>query len=84
MTTIEVLTVPNCPNAPATIELLRTCLHRLHLNIPIQQRIGEYPSPTILIDGVDLMGTPPSATPTCRLDLPTKEQIMTALCRRRT
>ncbi|WP_147128759.1 hypothetical protein [Nocardia ninae] len=48
MTTIEVLTVPNCPNAPTTIGLLRTCLDRLDLNIPIQQRIGEYPSPTIL------------------------------------
>ncbi|MEV4126789.1 alkylmercury lyase [Nocardia sp. NPDC049707] len=79
MTTIEVLTVPGCPNAPATLDLLRTCLDRLSLTIPIQQRIGDYPSPTVLINGIDIMGTPTGSAPACRLDLPTEDRIMKAL-----
>ncbi|WP_370012724.1 alkylmercury lyase [Nocardia cyriacigeorgica] len=79
MTTIEVLTVPDCPNAPAALDLLRSCLDRLGLTIPIQQRTGDYPSPTILINGADIMGAPEHSTPACRLDLPTEDHIMTAL-----
>ncbi|SLJ75595.1 hypothetical protein [Mycobacteroides abscessus] len=79
MTTIELLTVPDCPNAPDALDLLRTCLDRLGMSIPIHQRTGDYPSPTILINGVDIMGTTAADEPSCRLDLPTEDHIMTAL-----
>jgi hypothetical protein len=79
MTTIEVLTVPDCPNAPATIEMLRRCLDQLGLDIPIHQHIGNYPSPTVLIDGVDIMGSPATTTAACRLDLPTEQRILSTL-----
>jgi hypothetical protein len=81
MTTIEVLTVPDCPNAPAAIALLRACLDRVCLDIPIRQRVGDYPSPTILIDGADVMDPPATSTPACRLDLPTAQRIMASLVR---
>ncbi|MGH8997118.1 MAG: hypothetical protein ACRDYB_14000 [Acidimicrobiales bacterium] len=40
---------------------------------------GPYPSPTLLVDGVDATGRPTTAGPSCRLDLPTEEEILTSL-----
>ena len=40
---------------------------------------GPYPSPTLLIDGIDVTGRDPGTEPCCRLDLPTEEDILMAL-----
>ncbi len=41
---------------------------------------GSYPSPTLLINGIDVAtGRPPTDQVCCRLDVPTREQIVTAL-----
>ncbi|RZS43509.1 hypothetical protein EV193_102489 [Herbihabitans rhizosphaerae] len=48
--------------------------------VPTHERQGAYPSPTVVIDGRDVVtGAPPATDACCRLDLPTHEQIHTAL-----
>jgi len=47
----------------------------------VEQLEGPYPSPALLIDGADVTGKPLVQQPSCRLDLPTEEQIMAALAR---
>ena len=43
------------------------------------ERIGDYPSPTVLVNGDDVMGQPSTSGPTCRLDVPTEDRVMAAL-----
>lgn len=49
--------------------------------MPVVERVGEYPSPTVLVNGVDVMtgatGTP--TTQACRLDQPTPQRVLAAL-----
>jgi hypothetical protein len=81
---VELLLAPDCPNASAARAVLATCLRRLGLDIRVRERVGEFASPTILVDGIDAMtgvtGVPP--TQACRLDLPTQARVLAALRRR--
>jgi hypothetical protein len=78
---VELLWAPDCPNAPAARAVLAECIDRLGLDIAVRERVGDYPSPTILVDGVDVMtdqrGAPP--VPACRLDVPTAARLLAAL-----
>jgi hypothetical protein len=78
---IELLLSPHCPNAAAARSLLAACLVRSGLDIEVQERVGDYPSPTILVDGVDVMTARPGAPArqACRLDVPTAEAVLAAL-----
>lgn len=78
---VELLTSPGCPNATAARRLLWDCL--VEVGVPedvVVERVGAYPSPTVLVDGVDVM-TPDAevATDACRLDLPTRDCVLAAL-----
>ncbi|ORV61088.1 hypothetical protein [Mycobacterium gastri] len=78
---IELLTSPGCPNAAAARATITECLTSLGIDVPIIDRVGSYPSPTVLVDGVDVMR--PEAGPpignACRLDLPTPSRVFDAL-----
>ena len=78
---VELLLTPQCPNAAAARSVLAACLHRLNLDLPVRERVGDYPSPTILVDGVDVMTGQPGVAPgqACRLDLPTRQRVLRAL-----
>jgi hypothetical protein len=76
---VELLAVPDCPNVNRVRDLLRACLDRQGLRMEVVERVGDFPSPTVLVDGVDVMGTPAGAGVSCRLDLPTEERILAAL-----
>ena len=84
---IELLTSPGCPNAETTRKILADCLSSLGIDEPIIDRVGTYPSPTVLIDGSQLFTAqaamrPAAKAPTgdaCRLDLPTPQHILDAL-----
>jgi len=76
---IELLQVPDCPHAPAARQLVRDCLARLGVAAPIEDRVGRYPSPTVLIDGHDVMGSPHDAGAACRLDRPTTDRVLAAM-----
>ena len=81
---IELLTAPGCPHAAAARATVIECLSAVGLDAPIIDRVGRYPSPTVLVDGVDVM-RPESGVPNgdaCRLDLPTPQHVLDALNRR--
>lgn len=80
-TLIEVLHTPGCPHVDETRSLLRSCLAELAIDTPIQERKGDYPSPTILVNGVDVMGRDAVHGAMCRLDLPAREHVIGALTR---
>jgi hypothetical protein len=77
---IELRTSPRCPNAASTRQLLAECLATAGIEEPVIERVGAYPSPTVLIDGVDVMRPGETvAGDACRLDLPTSERLLAAL-----
>jgi hypothetical protein len=78
---VELLLVPNCPHADTTRAALTQCPDDLGRPITVVERVGDYPSPTILINGVDVMtGTTATPhTPACRLDQPTPQRLLAAL-----
>jgi hypothetical protein len=76
---VELLRSPGCPNADAARQLLRECLAELSLDLDVTERVGGFPSPTVRVNGIDVMGEPGSSQASCRLDLPTRENIIAAL-----
>jgi hypothetical protein len=75
---IEILTSTGCPNATAVRTVVADCLTALGNDVPIIERVGRYASPTVLVDGVDVM-RPDDGMPdadACRLDLPTAQRIL--------
>jgi hypothetical protein len=77
---VELRSVPDCPNlAPARHEL-RAALADVGLPLAVvTEVVGDYPSPSILVNGVDVMGGIGDGSAACRLDLPTGERIRAAL-----
>jgi hypothetical protein len=76
---IELLQVPGCPNVAGARQTLESCLQQLGLDVPIVERVGDFASPSILVDGVDVMGKHELSGAACRLDLPTEDRILAAL-----
>ncbi len=76
---IEMLFVLDCPLVGDLRRLLDRCLSRNGLSAAVEEIEGPYPSPTLLINGVDAAGRPTALGPSCRLDLPTEQQIRAAL-----
>lgn len=77
---IELLHVAGCPNVDAARELLRACLAELDLAVNVIAVEGNFPSPTIRVNGRDIMGAAPDYTHAfCRLDVPTRERLVAAL-----
>ena len=78
---IELLTAPGCPHAAAARATITECVSALGIDVTIIDRVGRYPSPTVLVDGVDVMrpGSGVRSGDACRLDLPTAQRILDAL-----
>lgn len=76
---VELVYAPDCPNAPAARSVVRRCLDRLGLQVPVEETEGHLPSPTVLVDGYDVMGQPTAPSPSCRLDVPTEDRILAVL-----
>lgn len=60
---------------------LRECLAETGMgDEPVETVVGDHPSPTLVVDGLDIAtGAPVAGAPRCRMDLPTHDQIRTAL-----
>ena len=52
---IELLISPGCPNADAARRVIADCLADLGIDVLVIDRVGQYRSPTVLVDGVDVM-----------------------------
>ena len=78
---VEFLQYEGCPLAAAALQLLRECLVALAISVPVLVRVGDYPSPTVLVDGVDVMDPAAklSEVSACRIDVPTRERVLAAL-----
>lgn len=78
---IQLLSVPDCPLVESARSTLRNSLAQTHIDAIVEELVGDYSSPTVLIDGFDVTGRPrePRNQASCRLDLPTEEQILVAL-----
>jgi hypothetical protein len=78
--TVELLLVPDCPNAATARTVLAESLSALGLDITVMERVGDHPSPTVLVDGVDVMtGVAEAPSTGCRLDVPTAVPVLAAL-----
>lgn len=76
MATVELLYFPHCPNVPAAREQLRRAFAAVDApptwievdvtsdEVPVHAR--GYGSPSILVDGKDVMGAAPGAGSSCR------------------
>lgn len=78
---VELRSVPECPNLAPAREELHAALADLGLPAVVTEVVGDYPSPSILVNGVDVMGGTGDGPAACRLDLPTGERIRAALRR---
>lgn len=77
---VQLLCVPDCPLAEQVRATLQECLRQTAIPVLVEELEGPYPSPTLLVHGVDVVtGTVPSREACCRLDLPTRTQILDAL-----
>lgn len=78
-TRIQILQVPGCPLVDRLIDEVERCLTEINVGEPVEILVGHYPSPTLVIDGVDVAtGRPVEGEPRCRMDLPSKGQIRAA------
>ncbi|QGK69961.1 alkylmercury lyase [Allosaccharopolyspora coralli] len=77
--TIELRYVPDCPLVGQARATLRSALARAETTAHVEERVGDYPSPTLAINGRDALGHPLETHECCRLDLPTEPQILDAL-----
>jgi predicted Fe-Mo cluster-binding NifX family protein len=82
---IEILTAPGCPHAASAKEMVSQCLATLGVDVPVINRVGRYASPTVLVDGVDVMRAEQQSHvgDACRLDLPTPQRLLSVLANRR-
>ena len=78
---VELLHYEGCPLAPAAHRLVRQCLIALGIPEPVLVRVGDGPSPTVLVDGIDVMrpAAELSKARVCRIDVPTRECVLAAL-----
>ncbi|MPY79212.1 MAG: alkylmercury lyase [Actinophytocola sp.] len=77
---VELITAPECPHADDARSMIADCLAQLDLTAQVIETVGPYPSPTVLVDGEDVMGRPAGRDANaCRLDLPTRERVMDAM-----
>jgi hypothetical protein len=79
---VQLLHVTDCPLVGRVRDTLNGCLQSVGFPVRVEDLEGDYPSPTLLIDGIDVAtGTAPPRQMCCRFDLPTCVQITTALNR---
>jgi hypothetical protein len=81
MTRIVILQVPGCPMVERVRETVQRALKRCGVRAEIEDLVGDYPSPTLLINGQDVTGAQWGDCSACRLDLPTEDQVVAALVR---
>lgn len=79
MIKVELLHVPDCPNVEGARRLVRSCLSELDITAQIEELEGDFPSPTVRVNDLDVMGEPLNTGAFCRLDLPTRERVLAAL-----
>lgn len=79
---VQLLHIPDCPLTERVRDTLDDCLRHVAFAVRVEELEGSYPSPTLVIYGIDVAtGAAPSREICCRFDLPTRDQIAAALNR---
>lgn len=77
---VQVLHVPDCPLLEHLRANLRHALAASEVTATVHEQQGTYPSPTVLVNGLDITTSrPPGGEACCRLDVPTADEIAAAL-----
>jgi hypothetical protein len=76
---ITLLHVPDCPFVDAVRTTVRNALATTNIEAIIEEVEGPYASPTLLVNGHDVTGASSHDATSCRLNLPTEAQVLTAL-----
>ncbi|HAM02461.1 MAG TPA: hypothetical protein DCQ30_09595 [Acidimicrobiaceae bacterium] len=76
---LQILHVAGCPNLDALRHRVERSLARLGLSATIEEVEARCSSPTLLVNGTDVTKRDVAQHPSCRLDLPTAEEIAAAL-----
>lgn len=77
---IQLWHVADCPLVDRVRATLQRCLAQRAMSTDVHEREGPCPSPTLLINDIDVVtGALPARDVCCRLDLPTEDQILAAL-----
>jgi len=79
---IQVLHVPQCARLDRERAEIDRALTATGVSATVEEVVGDYPSPTVLVNGVDVTGRHAASTAACRLDLPTSVQVRAALISR--
>jgi hypothetical protein len=77
---IELVHAPGCPQTATTRTRLHAAMQQLNIGAEeLTERVdASYPSPSVLVNGTDIMGAP-TVGPACRLDLPSTVDLLAAL-----
>jgi hypothetical protein len=78
---IQILQIPGCPNAARARETVARALSEGGIEAVLEDVVGDYPSPTVLVGGRDVTGQAAPLGTVCRLDLPSEQQVLAALRR---
>lgn len=77
---IRLLQVPDCPLVDEVRAMVRESARALGVDVSVIDVVGDHPSPTVVIDGKDVVtGCAPAGDASCRLEVPTAAQLSTAL-----
>ncbi len=77
---IRILQVPDCPLVDQLRTVVAAACDELGIRPQITFEVGDHPSPTLLVGGTDVVtGRPVEGAARCRLDLPSRDQIVQAL-----
>jgi hypothetical protein len=76
---IEILHVHDCPLVGRMREMVQRVLAQGGVAAEVTELVGDYASPTLLVDGRDVTGRLAGECAACRLDLPTESQLLAAL-----
>jgi hypothetical protein len=79
---LQLLSVPDCPLVDRARARAHLALAQCGIVAAVEECVGAYPSPTVLVDGRDVItAEPPPLQACCRLDLPAVQEIVAALTR---
>lgn len=78
---VEIRSAPDCPLVDQVRATLDRALARANTRAEIEDLVGDYASPTLVIDGRDVTGRPLDQPSCCRLDLPSEDDVVAALQR---
>lgn len=76
---VELRRVADCPLAGQVRCALARAVRATRVRVVLEEVVGAFASPTLVVEGRDVTGASPMIGPACRLDLPTEAQIRHAL-----